>query len=185
MWSQVYLTSLKFLRDSLFNPNKDQQACIAARSDGDAAPTRKQPPRNAKKHVRYSENVDVIPSFFFNVSNALLILAITLVTFELVTPSKASELPTKAAPINVLCVKGGIFIRNLNPFSDIQACAQNHCIETRIFDDETTIMFPASVCLHAYDVRVKASFEHENIIISRTCPPSPFCEMIDCNFCAL
>ncbi|KAK6029867.1 Pao retrotransposon peptidase, partial [Ostertagia ostertagi] len=154
-------------------------------SESQPVPIRKQPPRSAKKHVRYAENIDVIPSFFSSIASSPLLLITVLVIAGLVTPSSALSSSANSPSLEVLCIKGGVSIRNLIPLSDVQACAQNHCIETRVFDEETTVMFPASVCLHAYDVRVKASFEHENIIRSVTCPPSPFCEMIDYYFCSL
>lgn len=73
--------------------------------------------------------------------------------------------------------------RNTSPFTDLQICAGSHCVETLVTDSELSFMFPASICLHEHMVRIKLKHDTQTKLSTITCPPSPFCEMIDCYFC--
>ncbi|KIH46678.1 hypothetical protein ANCDUO_23266 [Ancylostoma duodenale] len=136
---------------------------------------RQQPPRSAKRNVNYAECAQIIPDTKMrNIRNMPLLFALLMIVGWLGRTSMASNVPVTSLNLQLRCIKGGIFIGNLLPTSDVQACADNHCIETRVLEREATVMFPASVCLHEHDVRVKAKYEHETFISTILCPPSPF-----------
>ncbi|EPB77220.1 hypothetical protein ANCCEY_03670 [Ancylostoma ceylanicum] len=141
---------------------------------------REQPPRRAKRNVSYAECAQIIPDAKMNnIRNIPLLFTILMILGWLGRTSAAIDAPATSPNLQLRCIKGGIFISNLSPASEVQACAANHCIETRVLQREATVMFPASVCLHEHVVRVKAKYERETYISTILCPPSPFCEMID------
>lgn len=135
-----------------------------------------------KKKVTYAEHISVLPHISLASTLSLSTFVMTLLTIVMSHPVSA-ENSQSSMDLGIACMKGGIHIRNLIPFTDIQICAESHCIETHVTDVELSFMFPATVCLHEHTVRIKSKRDSGTELSSVVCTPSPFCEMIDCYFC--
>ncbi|EPB68549.1 hypothetical protein ANCCEY_12361 [Ancylostoma ceylanicum] len=131
---------------------KDAEIARSRESEQTKEGLRIQPSRKAKKNVTYAEDAQILSfsptNLITNVPTLLLCTSIlTLLPFALADHTTSSY----SSNVEIQCVKGGILARNLIPFSDVQVCASNHCIETHALQSETAVMLPAHICLHEHE----------------------------------
>ncbi|KAK6016802.1 Pao retrotransposon peptidase, partial [Ostertagia ostertagi] len=121
---------------------------------------RKQPDRKVKKKVSYAEYTNIVPYNAPHKSlnrldySTLLNLVMILAICGTVSSKHASD--TNITNLKAKCIKGGVFLDALSPFTEVQVCTDRHCVQATVLENEISIMFPAEVCLHEHNVLIKA-----------------------------
>ncbi|VDK70863.1 unnamed protein product, partial [Cylicostephanus goldi] len=128
---------------------------------------------NRKKN--YAENI-------LNTSVLLVTMLGLLFTNDGVRGQKVPDQVTKITRF-IKCIPGGVQL-----ISEVQVpyqvCAVDFC---KTFDSpqyNETVKFPPSIVLHEHKVQWKLSINNAIDIMEAMCPSAPFCESVDCLFCA-
>ncbi|KAK6028775.1 Prothymosin/parathymosin family protein [Ostertagia ostertagi] len=111
----------------------------------------------------------------------------TMVALSMVSSNVAADKDTTHFPNSsthfVRCLQGGVelFSPDQVPY---EVCAEDFC--TAIWNPrvEEKVKFPAAVALQEHTVQWKFLQGSSITVIETICPPAPFCENVDCTFCA-
>ncbi|MCP4490541.1 MAG: DDE-type integrase/transposase/recombinase [Gammaproteobacteria bacterium] len=136
--------------------------------------------QEATKFCKYAETE---LAFFFNAEGEIPIRAygeIPLKVYMEKTTEKHIECPT----CELKCIRGGVEAKLTVELGLLEICSPPICYKQSFPKPIESVLFPAEINLVEHQISVK--IWSKGMLVKEmmtTCPPTPFCEMIDCYIC--
>uniref|UniRef100_A0A7I4Y1J7 Phlebovirus_G2 domain-containing protein n=1 Tax=Haemonchus contortus TaxID=6289 RepID=A0A7I4Y1J7_HAECO len=135
------------------------------------------PRRNTAKTETHGDatRATSIRSSIFTLTTALILLPMLTATSPILTNGNNSS-------IGIECIQGGAKL-NAHKVRRYELCAENLCVTKMKPPPEETIIFPPEITLHEHRVQWKLYDGNHFTHLEVTCPPTSFCDNVNCWFC--
>ncbi|KAK5968969.1 hypothetical protein GCK32_003874 [Trichostrongylus colubriformis] len=137
--------------------------------------------------VNYDENqheeegstqIRSIKSASIPLSTLLTCLSIILMT----TTATSAQTTRTSGSYGIRCIMGGVEVERVGT-SKYEVCTEKYCILRENPPSTEKLLFPPELTVHKHTVRWKRLEEGRVTTGQLTCPPAPFCQMVQCWFC--